>query len=44
MTGKSETFDVMVQEGDIIVTLTKAKFRAVYYKPGGQPQLIPREA
>jgi hypothetical protein len=39
----SETFEVMVQGGDIIVTLSKCGFRAVYYKPAGQPQLILRE-
>ena len=33
----------MVQGGDIIVTLPKSRFRAVYYKPAGQPQLIVRE-
>ena len=30
-------------KGDIIVTLPKARFRAVYYKPAGQPQLILRQ-
>ena len=31
-------------EGDaIIVTLASSGFRAVYYKPHGQPQLILRE-
>ncbi len=33
----------MVQGGDIIVTLPKGGFRAVYYKSAGQPQLILRE-
>jgi hypothetical protein len=37
------TFEVVVQGVDIIITLPKAKFRAVYYKPAGQPQLILRE-
>jgi hypothetical protein len=30
-------------KGDIIITLPKARFRAVYYKPAGQPQLILRQ-
>jgi hypothetical protein len=30
-------------KGDIIVSLPKARFRAVYYKPAGQPQLILRQ-
>jgi hypothetical protein len=35
--------EVMVQGGAIIVTLPSSGFRAVYYKPHGQPQLILRE-
>jgi hypothetical protein len=31
-----------VQGGDIIVTLPKSMFKAVYYKAAGQPQLILR--
>jgi hypothetical protein len=37
------TLEVMVQSGAIIVTLPSSRFRAVYYKPHGQPQLILRE-
>jgi hypothetical protein len=37
------TLEVMVQGGAIIVTLPSSRFRAVYYKPHGQPQLILRE-
>ena len=33
---------VTVQGGDIIVTLPKSVFKAVYYKAAGQPQLILR--
>ena len=40
---KWETLEVMVQGGTIIVTLPSSRFRAVYYKPHGQPQLILRE-
>jgi hypothetical protein len=40
---KWETLEVMVQGGAIIVTLPSSRFRAVYYKPHGQPQLILRE-
>src|SRR5262245_2072170 len=29
--------------GNLIVTLSKPRFRAVYYKPTGRPQLILRE-
>jgi hypothetical protein len=39
----SETFEVMVQGGDIVVTFPKCGFRAAYYNPAGQPQLILRE-
>jgi hypothetical protein len=35
--------EVMVQGGAIIVTIPSSRFRAVYYKPHGQPQLILRE-
>lgn len=37
------TLKVTVQAGAIIVTLPSSRFRAVYYKPHGQPQLILRE-
>lgn len=37
------TLEVVVQGGAIIVTLPSSGFRAIYYKPHGQPQLIPRE-
>jgi len=37
------TLEVMVQGGAIIVTLPSSRFRVVYYKPHGQPQLILRE-
>jgi hypothetical protein len=40
---KQETLQVMVERGAIIVTLPSSRFRAVYYKPHGQPQLILRE-
>jgi hypothetical protein len=33
----------MVQDGAIVVTIPSSRFRAVYYKPHGQPQLILRE-
>jgi hypothetical protein len=32
-----------VQDGAIVVTIPSSRFRAVYYKPHGQPQLILRE-
>lgn len=37
------TLEVVVQGGAIIVTLPSSGFRAVYYKPHRQPQLILRE-
>jgi len=40
---KWETLEVMAQGGTIIVTLPSSRFRAVYYKPHDQPQLILRE-
>ena len=40
---RSRPFVVEVENGDIIVSLPKAKFRAVYYKLARQPQLILRE-
>ena len=40
---RSRPFVVEVENGDIIVSLSKAKFRAVYYKLARQPQLILRE-
>ena len=40
---RSRPFVVEVENGDIIVSLPKAKFRAVYYKLMRQPQLILRE-
>jgi hypothetical protein len=33
----------MVRGGAIIVALPSARFRAVYYKPHGQPDLVLRE-
>jgi hypothetical protein len=36
-------FEVVVEGGTIILTHPGAKFRAVYYKPHGQPQLLLRE-
>lgn len=36
-------FVVEVQGGEIIVSLPEERFRAVYYKAAGQPQLILRE-
>ena len=38
--GKSERFVVVVQDGDIIVSVSG--FYAVYYKPTNKPQLILR--
>jgi hypothetical protein len=40
---KRETLGVTVQGGAIIVTLPSSRFRAVYYKPHRQPQLVLRE-
>ena len=37
------SFNVRVEGGSIIVAHPKAKFRAVYYKPHGQPLLLLRE-
>jgi hypothetical protein len=37
------TLEVMVQGGAIVVTAPSSGFRAVYYKPHRQPQLILRE-
>jgi hypothetical protein len=39
---RSAPLVVEVQGGDIIVRLPDGKFRAVYYKPVRQPQLILR--
>jgi hypothetical protein len=36
-------FEVVEEGGNLIVTLHKPRFRAVYYKPAGQPRLILRE-
>jgi hypothetical protein len=33
----------VLQDGAIVVTIPSSRFRAVYYKPHGQPQLILRE-
>jgi hypothetical protein len=40
---RSALFVVDVQGGNIIVSLPEERFRAVYYKPAGQPKLILRE-
>jgi hypothetical protein len=40
---KRETLEVTVQGGAIIITLPSSGFRAVYYKPHRQPQLVLRE-
>jgi len=37
------TLEVTVQSGAIIVTVPSSRFRAVYYKPHGQPELVLRE-
>jgi hypothetical protein len=37
------TLEVTVKGGAIIVTLPSSRFRAVYYKPHRQPQLVLRE-
>jgi hypothetical protein len=39
---RSRTFVVEVEGGDIVISLPDDNFRAVYYKPAGQPQLIIR--
>ena len=36
-------FEVVEERGNLIVTLQKPRFRAVYYKPTGRPQLILQE-
>jgi hypothetical protein len=33
-------FEVVEEGGNLIVTLPEPRFRAVYYKPAGQPRLI----
>jgi hypothetical protein len=43
MSKKGDAIEVVVQGGDLVVTLPKARFKAVYYKPARQPQLILRE-
>jgi hypothetical protein len=40
---RSTWFVVEVQDGNIIVSLPRGGFRAVYYKPAGRPHLILRE-
>ena len=40
---KRQTFEIAVQGGFITLAHPKSKFRAVYYKPHGQPQLLLRE-
>ena len=40
---RSRPFVVELEGCDIIVSLPKVKFRAAYYKPARQPQLILRE-
>jgi hypothetical protein len=35
--------EIMVQGGAIIVTIPSSRFRAVYHKPHGHPQLVLRE-
>jgi hypothetical protein len=39
----SYAFEIEVTDGDIVIALPLAHFRAVYYKPARQPQLILRE-
>jgi hypothetical protein len=34
------SFAIDVHQGDIIVSLAEEGFRAVYYKPSDQPQLV----
>src|SRR5262245_28554227 len=36
-------FEVVEEAGNLIVTLQRPRFRAVYYKPTGRPQLVLRE-
>ena len=40
---KDEKFVVTVKGWDIIVAYPREKFRAIYYKAAGHPQLILRE-
>ena len=40
---REHEFEVVEEGGNLIVTLAKPRFRAVYYKPTGRPQLILRE-
>jgi hypothetical protein len=40
---KWKVLDVAVAGGTLIVTLRGSRFKAVYYKPHGRPQLILRE-
>jgi hypothetical protein len=43
LTKWDETLEVTVEGGDLIVTCRRSRFRAVYYKPAGQRELILRE-
>src|SRR5262245_63068628 len=40
---REHEFEVVEEGGNLIVTLSKPRFRAVYYKPTGRPQLVLRE-
>lgn len=40
---KKWKFELAVEGGAIVLTHLGAKFRAVYYKPHGQPRLVLRE-
>jgi hypothetical protein len=40
---KSTHFIIEVRGADLVVSLLNGKFKATYYKPGGQPNLILRE-
>jgi hypothetical protein len=35
--------DIEVQDRDLVVSVPSARFRAVYYKAAGEPQLILRQ-
>ena len=40
---KSTHFIIKVRGADLVVSLLNGKFKAIYYKPSGRPNLILRE-
>jgi hypothetical protein len=40
---KSTHFIIELRGGDLVVSLLNGKFKAIYYKPPGRPNLILRE-